>query len=340
MNQTVQNAAVVAKPTDKSFPGMIEQLKKQVALALPKHLNPDRMGRIALTEFNKNRALLECDPRTVFASVVIASQMGLEPGIMGQGYLIPYNGACQFVPGWKGLVDLAQRSGRASVWTGAVFEGDEFTYDYGTNPTIHHIPKGEDDPAKITHVYAVGRVRGAEFAVIEVWPIAKVWKHRDRFNKVGKRHYSYAHPEMYARKIPLLQVLKYMPASVELALALDLEHAADTTGQRINLEDAVEGVYTPTPSPEQAEQQQRTETVKEKLAERQGGKAAPPAQDKQAAPAPLTGEAALLDKIASSPNIDVLDERWSVMHDSLGGIVPPAVKAAYDARRVALGGDL
>ena len=74
------------------FPAMIEQLKRQVALALPKHLNADRMARIALTEFNKNPKLGECDPTTVFAAVVIASQLGLEPGIQGQGYLIPYNG--------------------------------------------------------------------------------------------------------------------------------------------------------------------------------------------------------------------------------------------------------
>jgi recombination protein RecT len=32
---------------------------------------------------------------------------------------------------------------------------------------------------------------------------------------------------MYARKVALLQVLKYMPASVELANALDVSNAAD-----------------------------------------------------------------------------------------------------------------
>jgi hypothetical protein len=49
-----------------------------------------------------------------------AAQLGLEPGINGQGYLIPYKGTCTFVPGWKGLVDLVARSGRATVWTGVV----------------------------------------------------------------------------------------------------------------------------------------------------------------------------------------------------------------------------
>lgn len=237
-------ATGAVRPEKKGFPGMIDQLKKQVALAAPKHLNPDRMARIALTEFNKNKALAECEPVSIFASVIMASQLGLEPGVNGQGYLIPYKGRCQFVPGWKGLVDLAQRSGRSSVWTGAVFEGDEFEFRYGSDPMVRHVPAGEFDQAKLTHVYAVGRVRGAEYPIIEVWPMAKVWKHRDRFNKVGTRHYSYEHPEMYARKVALLQVLKYLPSSIELQTAMQMETAAETTGQNLNLGDALEGTFS------------------------------------------------------------------------------------------------
>jgi len=226
------------------FPQMLDQLKVQVALALPKHLNADRMCRIALTEFRKNPALARCDPRSVFAAVVMASQLGLEPGVLGQGYLIPYGNQCQWVPGWQGLVDLAQRSGRASVWTGAVFNGDQFDFEFGTSPAITHVPCGEDDPAKLTHAYAVGRVRGAEWPIIDVWNIEKIWKHRDKFNRVGNKHYSYVHPELYARKVVLLQVLKYLPKSPELSTAISLENAAETTGQRLDLKDAIEGTYS------------------------------------------------------------------------------------------------
>jgi recombination protein RecT len=232
---------------------MIDQLKKQVALALPRHLNADRMARIALTEFRKNPKLGECDPTTVFASVIVAAQLGLEPGVLGQAFLVPYMDRragtliCQFIPGWQGLVDLAQRSARSSVWTGAVFEGDYFKWALGSEPFIRHKPKGEDDPAKITHVYACGRVKGAEYPIVEVWPVNKVWKHRQRYNKVGMRHYSYENQEMYARKLPLLQVLKYMPKSPELALAVDLEHAASTDGNRLDIHDAIEGTFNYVP---------------------------------------------------------------------------------------------
>jgi recombination protein RecT len=72
-----------------SFPQMLQNFKSEIARALPRHLNPDRMCRIALTEFRKNPKLADCDPRSVFAAIIIASQLGLEPGVLGQCYLIP-----------------------------------------------------------------------------------------------------------------------------------------------------------------------------------------------------------------------------------------------------------
>jgi len=239
----------------KDFPAMLEQFKGEIARALPKHLTGDRMARIALTAFRRTPALGKCDPKSVFAAVIQAAQLGLEPDTLGRSYLIPYGGECQFVPGWKGLVDLVNRAGNASVWTGAVFDGDHFDYALGDRPFVTHKPMGEDDPRLLTYVYAVGRVKGAEWPVIEVWPIAKVWKHRDRYNKVGKRHYSFANEEMYARKVPLLQVLKYMPASPELAQAIALNDAAEIGRQHITVDDAVSNTWAPGPDDDVADVQ-------------------------------------------------------------------------------------
>lgn len=210
-----------------AFSRFMDKMKPQMALALPKHLTADRMARLALTQFSTNPALQECTPGSIAASIMTASTLGLEIGVNGQGYLVPYKTTCTFIPGWKGLVDIANRSGRCTVWTGAVFDGDEFDFALGDNPYIKHRPGDEDDPAKLLYVYAVGRVKGSDWPVIEVWRMSKIWKHRDQYNKVGQRHYSYRDKEMYARKVPLLQVLKYMPSSIELANALTVAHAAE-----------------------------------------------------------------------------------------------------------------
>ena len=243
----------------KDFPSMLKEFQGEIARALPRHLTGDRMSRIALTAFRRSPKLAECEPKSVFAAVIQASQLGLEPDTLGRSYLVPYKVnkkidnkwhswyECQFIPGWKGLVDLVNRAGNASVWTGAVFEGDQFDYALGDRPFVMHKPEGEDDPAKLLYVYAVGRVKGSEWPVIEVWPIAKVWKHRDRYNKVGESHYSYSNEEMYARKVPLLQVLKYMPASPELAQAIALNDAAEMGRQHLTVEDAANNTWAPGP---------------------------------------------------------------------------------------------
>lgn len=211
-----------------AFSKVLERMKPQMALALPKHMSADRMSRLALTAFSTNKALQNCKTDTILASLMTATQLGLEPGINGQGYLIPHKDTCTFVPGWKGLVDLVARSGRATVWTGAVFQGDKFDYQLGDEPFCRHKPG--DSEGEFTHVYAIGRVKDAQMPVIEVWTRGKVNKHLSQYNKVGNRHYALASEsnfEMYARKVALMQVLKYMPSSIELNNAMAVSHAAE-----------------------------------------------------------------------------------------------------------------
>lgn len=220
---TTQSSPVAA------FSKTLERMKPQMVLALPKHMSADRMARLALTAFSSNKDLQQCSTDSILASLMTATQLGLEPGINGQGYLIPYKGKCTFVPGWKGLVDLVSRAGRATVWTGAVYEGDKFDYQLGDEPFCRHKPG--DGGEAFTYVYAIGRVKDAQMPVIEVWTRGKVQKHLNQYNKVGGRHYALASEsnfEMYARKVALLQVLKYMPSSIELANAVTVSHAAES----------------------------------------------------------------------------------------------------------------
>lgn len=236
-----------------TFPALLKQSVGEIERALPKHMSAERVTRIALTAFRNTPKLAECEPRSILAAVMMSSQLGLEVGIGGQAWLIPYYNAkkrqmeCQFVPGWQGLVDLVSRAGRAGVWTGAVFDGDEFDYALGDRPFITHKPMGEDDPAKLTHIYAVGRINGAEWPIVEVWTMKKVRAHRDRHVKEKDRpyHYSNNNWEMYGRKVALLQVLKYVPKSVELQTAIALDHTQDGRQNLRDPFDVIEGTWAP-----------------------------------------------------------------------------------------------
>jgi recombination protein RecT len=235
----MSNNMAMAVSNPKEMLAFLEKSRSAIQMALPKHLNPDRMMRLALTSFSTNPALRKCTAQSIIASVVVASQLGLEPGVAGQGYLIPYKDTCTFVPGWQGLVGLLNNTGRATAWTGSVFEGDTWEFQLGSSPRCNHIP-GENygDPNKLIWVYACGKVNGSEQPVIEAWPIERVIKHRDQFNKVGQRHYSYTNLEMYARKVVLLQVLKYMPRSIELNNAIVAADAAEV-GKTTSVQDGV-----------------------------------------------------------------------------------------------------
>lgn len=245
-----EQAGIVKKPL--TIQEKFEAMKPQVALALPRHLNPDRMIRIGLTCLRTNPDLLECSMESVLASIMLASQLGLEPGVRGQCFLIPYKKTCTLVPGWLGILDMVNRAGKATAWTGAVYKGDDFEWMLGDSPFVRHRPCGSEDI--LTHVYAIARVKGAEFPIVEVWSMEKVLKHRDKNNKVGGKHYSYNNFEMYARKVALLQVLKYVPQSIEMATAFSLDSQAEMGTQHLEIKDVpgiIEGTISEvTPDPE------------------------------------------------------------------------------------------
>lgn len=212
-----------------AFGNFLEKFKPQLKLALPAHMNADRMARLALTAFSTSPQLQGCTPHSIAAALMTAGQLGLEPGVNGAGFLIPYKTTCTFVPGWKGLVDLVSRSGRGTVYTGVIFKDQDYTFiDGAKRDLIIHNETDMDAPEDITHAFAIGWVKDASMPIIELWTVAKIKKHRDKYNKVGNKHYSFRDFEMYCRKVPLLQVLKYMPSSIELSNAIAISNASES----------------------------------------------------------------------------------------------------------------
>ena len=229
----------------------LEILKPQLGRVLSRSMNPDRLIRIALTQLRINPKLAECEAQSVLACVMLAAQLNLEFGVFGQCYMVPYKGVATFVPGWQGWTELVSRSGRAAAWTGEVREGDEFDASLGSKPFVHHKPDfNGDEDRNLLYTYAVGKQTGAEHPVIEVWGKQRLDKHLRRYNKVGDRHYALkdAHSfVMYGRKIPLLQVVKYLPKSVEMQAAANLDYSSDSGRQKPTIEMAstiLDGEYT------------------------------------------------------------------------------------------------
>lgn len=239
---TPTTTAPVAKPKSKA-PVIVQQVlsenfKKQLALAVPKHLNADRMARIAATEVRKNKALLNTEPTSFLGSVMQAAQLGLEPGsALGQAYLVPYGNQCQLIIGYKGMIDLARRSGQVlSLDAYAVREGDDFNFQLGLKPDIHHVPSLEADRIKkpITYVYAVATLKGGGYQ-FEVMSRAEVEAVRA---KAKSKNIWNSYFEEMAKKTVIRRLFKYLPVSIE-ALEITNADAKREAGEKVEPDDVI-----------------------------------------------------------------------------------------------------
>ena len=145
---------------------------------LPKHMTPERMCRIAVQTISKSPQLQRCTPQSLVAAIVEASSLGLEIDVRGQAYLVPYNTTVTLIPGYKGLMDLAYRSGRvANIYAETVCEHDEFVCELGLAPKLTHKPN-LDDRGGLRAVYAVARLKDADpvFVVLNRKDVEKIRK--------------------------------------------------------------------------------------------------------------------------------------------------------------------
>lgn len=123
-----------------------DEFKRQVALALPKHVTPDRFVRVALTAINRNPKLAECSQASLFECLMTLSALGLEADGR-RAHLIPYGEKCTLIVDFKGKVELVMRSGEVSnIHADVVCENDEFDFNLG-EIKVHRInfkkPRGE-----------------------------------------------------------------------------------------------------------------------------------------------------------------------------------------------------
>lgn len=227
-------AAQAAEP--KTIMAMManDNVKKQMALAMPKHLTADRLMRIAMTEVRKTPALGKCNVQSFMGAIMQCAQLGIEPGAaLGHAYLLPFgNGKasdglanCQLIIGYRGMIDLARRSGQIiSLTARAVYSNDVFSYSYGLDETMQHVP-ASGERGEFTHVYAVAKLKGGgiQFEVMSKADVLKV----KATSKAGNNGPWVSHFDEMAKKTAIRRLFKYLPVSIEVTQAVILDEKAD-----------------------------------------------------------------------------------------------------------------
>ena len=222
------NAAQMQQTQTQKGPQNIKEyivaMKSGIAAALPSVMTPERFTRIALSAVSNNPKLQACTPDSFLGAMMNAAQLGLEPNTpLGQAYLIPYGGKCQFQVGYKGYLDLAWRSGEiADIQAEVVRENDIWEYELGLNPKLRHVPADSNrgDPVRY---YAVIRTKDGG-SISAVMSADEVRSHAQKYSQSYNNGPWKTNFDEMAKKTVLKRALRYAPLKSEFitrAVSLD-----------------------------------------------------------------------------------------------------------------------
>ena len=236
----------ISRQNERTIADMLngERMKAAIAAVLPRHLTPERMIKVAVASIRRNPTLAKCTTSSLCVAIVMAAELGLEPGgALGHGYLVPFKNQgvyeAQFIPGYRGLIALARRSGEIlSIAAHPVYVRDHFELELGVEPKLTHRPWmpqygddgkiiGPSSPGVVRAVYAVAHLAGGGTQV-ETMTRVQVDAIRMRSAKGKKNEGPWKDDfDEMARKTVVRRICKYLPISVELASALEQLNAVD-----------------------------------------------------------------------------------------------------------------
>jgi recombination protein RecT len=208
----------------ESFLALLERSRPQIGHLVPKD-NVERVVRVARTAYLTNPAIQRCTPLSILSAVLRACELNLEPGgALQHAYLVPYGADCQFQLGYRGMLELARRSGQfRSIDARVVRQEDRFELSFDPEPTLKHVPVLHGEAGEITHAYAYARLIDGSL-VVSVMTRAEVESIRKKGSAnspAWRDHWS----EMAAKTV-LKRMLKRQPCSVTIREALE----SDTEG--------------------------------------------------------------------------------------------------------------
>lgn len=224
ITNTVNNK--VTSGEKKTMQAYIKSMEGEIKKALPSVITPERFTRMVLSAISTNPKLGSCSPASFLGAMMSAAQLGLEPNTpLGQAYILPYQnkGAleAQFQIGYKGLIDLAYRSGEVElVQAHIVYENDKFECEFGLEPKLVHVPADRERGAAVK-VYAMFKTKSGGYG-FDVMSMDDVKEHAKKYSKAYSSSFSpwSTNFEEMAKKTVLKRCLKYAPLKSDFVKAV------------------------------------------------------------------------------------------------------------------------
>ena len=312
------------KPKDQ-IAHLLKSKQAEISKMLPKHLNAERLLKVAQIAATTTPALAKCDVPSLIGAIGQCAQMGLEPNtVLGHAYLLPFNtkrkdangnekwvNSVQVIIGYKGLIDLARRSGQiVSIAAHEVCQNDKFELVYGLDEKLNHTP-AMGERGEVIGFYSIAKLKdgGHAFEFMSRFQVEEIKAASERKNKressVWKDHFV----EM-GRKTVIRRLAKYLPLSIEFQTAAAIDGMAEA-GKDQHL-DAIDGDFSiiPDDAPEAFDMETgelvETKTPKAKKSEQEKSdiKAEEIQSGNSFAPSPEEQEAIRKREIAESVSDD------------------------------------
>lgn len=229
--QQTAGRQMVAMTPKQNLQRMLKNSWPRIASVVGNNMSPDRLYQMCVSAINKTPKLAECTPQSVLSCFMTCSALGLEPSNvdgLGRAYVLPfYNGKTHqteatFIMGYRGMIDLARRSGQlVDISARAVHQGDEFSYSYGLDEELHHVPCA--NPGELTHVYMVAHFKdgGHYFLVLNRQEIEQA-RARSKSGNFGPWKTDY---EAMAKKTAIRRAAPYLPLTVQANTAIVSDEA-------------------------------------------------------------------------------------------------------------------
>ncbi|HHL1122402.1 recombinase RecT [Streptococcus pyogenes] len=180
-----------------------------------------------LSVLQGSQSLKSASNESIYAAAMKAAVLNLpiEPSL-GRAYLVPYKGQAQFQLGYKGLIELAQRSGQyKNINAGIVYKSQLISYNPLFEELILDFSKPQDE---IVGYFAAFKLLNG-FEKVSFWTVEKVTAHGKKFSKSFASGPWKTDFDAMAQKTILKDILsKYGPLSVEMQKAIDEDNQDST----------------------------------------------------------------------------------------------------------------
>ena len=228
----------VAQPSaQRSIVDLIRRNKPELEKLLGPSLTVEQFETAAMTYLRMNPKLVDCNPYSIVGGLRLGAQLGLSLGPLGHFYLAPHAGEAVFILGYRGMVELAYRSGKVRrVSAVVVRDGDTFSFRYGTRAVLDHVPSGPPGEREWLAVYAVAELTngGKPFEVLYPEDV-EARRKRSALGKKGIGPWADDTEAMW-RKSAVRQLQRWLPQTPESAHGL----ATDETVADLSEDDVQE----------------------------------------------------------------------------------------------------